>query len=237
VAGFAEYVGALGRMGITPLGLIIQYRSVVPTIYEDHKEREHQLSWIMDWKLFSSTFALIFISELPDKTAFASLLLASRNRPLPVFCGAAGAFVVQSVVAVTFGTLLTFLPEKLIHVAAALLFLALAVFMWRRGPPAGELNVQSDVQKQFVPTMVSAFVVIFIAEWGDLTQLATAALAAKYAAPLTIFTSATLALWAVTALSVLIGHTAKRIVQPKLLQQIAAITFALVGIGLLLSAY
>jgi putative Ca2+/H+ antiporter (TMEM165/GDT1 family) len=191
----------------------------------------------MDWKLFSSTFAVIFISELPDKTAFASLLLATRNRPLPVFCGAAGAFVVQSLVAVTFGTLLTFLPEKLIHVAAALLFLVLAVWMWRRGSLEGEVTVRGDVQRRFVPTMASAFTVIFVAEWGDLTQLATAALAAKYAAPLTIFVSATVALWTVTALSVVIGHTARRIVQPKLLQQIAAITFALVGIVLLASAY
>ena len=190
----------------------------------------------MDWKLFGSTFALIFISELPDKTAFASLLLATRNRALPVFCGAAGAFVVQSVVAVSFGSLFTFLPEKLVHIAAALLFLLLAVWMWRRVSSAEAVNVGGNGRRRFVPTMASAFTVIFIAEWGDLTQLATAALAAKYAAPVTIFVSATLALWAVTGLSVIIGHTARRAMQPKLLQQIASIIFALVGIALLITA-
>ena len=190
----------------------------------------------MDWKLFGSTFALIFISELPDKTAFASLLLATRNRPLPVFCGAAGAFVVQSVVAVSFGSLFTFLPEKLVHIAAALLFLLLAVWMWRRVSSADVVNVGSNGQRRFVPAMASAFTVIFIAEWGDLTQLATAALAAKYAAPVTIFISATLALWAVTGLGVVVGHTAKRALQPKLLQQIASVIFALVGIALLMTA-
>ncbi|HYR43425.1 MAG TPA: TMEM165/GDT1 family protein, partial [Terriglobia bacterium] len=86
------------------------------------------------------------------------------------------------------------------------------------------------------PAMASAFTVIFIAEWGDLTQLATAALAAKYAAPVTIFISATLALWAVTGLGVVVGHTAKRALQPKLLQQIASVIFALVGIALLMTA-
>jgi putative Ca2+/H+ antiporter (TMEM165/GDT1 family) len=190
----------------------------------------------MDWKLFVSTYGLIFLSELPDKTVFASLLLATRNHPLPVFCGAAVAFVVQSAVAVTFGALLTFLPEKLIHLAAALLFLVLAVWMWRRDSPEDEVNVRGQVRRRFVPTMTSAFTVIFIAEWGDLTQLATAALAAKYAAPITIFISATLALWSVTGLGVLIGHTAGRAVRPKLLQQIASIALALVGIALLMSS-
>ena len=144
--------------------------------------------------------------------------------------------MVQSMVAVTFGTLLTFLPQKLIHAAVALFFLVLAAWMWRREGPPNEVNVQADVRKRFAPTMASAFMVIFVAEWGDLTQLATAALAAKYAAPWTVFVSATLALWTVTALGVTVGHAAGRVVQPRLLQQIASITLAFVGLALLLSA-
>jgi len=190
----------------------------------------------MDWKLFGSTFVLIFVSELPDKTAFASLLLATRNRPLPVFCGAAGAFVVQSFVAVTFGRLLNLLPENLVHVGAGLVFWVLAILMWRRMEPEEDVHVGSDGQNRFVKTMIAAFVVIFIAEWGDLTQLATAALSARYAAPVTIFVSATLALWAVTGVAVAVGHSARHTVQPQLLQRIAAITFAAVGTMLLMSA-
>jgi len=190
----------------------------------------------MDWKLFGSTFALIFVSELPDKTAFASLLLATRNRPLPVFCGAAGAFVVQSAVAVTFGSLLTMLPAKYVHTGAGLVFLVLAILMWRRNEPAEEPDAPGNVQNRFLKTMMSAFVVIFIAEWGDLTQLATAALSARYAAPLTIFASATLALWAVTGVAVIVGHSARNAVKPKLLQRIAAVAFAIVGTLLLMSA-
>jgi putative Ca2+/H+ antiporter (TMEM165/GDT1 family) len=192
----------------------------------------------MDWKLFGSTFALIFVSELPDKTAFASLLLATRNRPLPVFFGAASAFVVQSFVAVTFGSLLNLLPANLIHVGAGLVFWILAVLMWRRKEP-GEEEVYhgGGAQNRFVKTMISSFVVIFIAEWGDLTQLATAALSARYAAPATIFAAATLALWAVTGVAVVIGHSARQTVQPKLLQRIAAITFVAVGTTLLIGAY
>ena len=190
----------------------------------------------MDWRLFGSTFALIFVSELPDKTAFASLLLATRNRPLPVFFGAAGAFVVQSFVAVSFGSLLNLLPANLIHVGAGLVFWVLAILMWRRKEPEEEVHLGGEAQNRFVKTMISSFVVIFIAEWGDLTQLATAALSARYAAPATIFAAATLALWAVTGVAVVIGHSARRTVQPKLLQRIAAITFAAVGTTLLISA-
>src|SRR5689334_4292195 len=103
----------------------------------------------MDWKLFGSTFALIFISELPDKTALATLLMATRNRPLPVFCGAAMAFVVQSGVAVSFGSLFTFLPEKLVHIAAGVAFLLLAVWMWRRVPPVEAVDVRGDGRNRF----------------------------------------------------------------------------------------
>ena len=161
--------------------------------------------------------------------------MATRNRPFPVFCGAAGAFVVQSMVAVAFGSVFTLLPTNIVHLGAALLFFILAVSMWRRGLPE-EPSQKGNVSKQFLKIMMSAFMVIFIAEWGDLTQLATAALAAKYAAPFTIFTSATLALWSVTAIGVLLGRTARRALEPKLLQKVAAITFALVGILLLTSA-
>src|ERR1700730_4788372 len=107
----------------------------------------------MDWKLFGSTFALIFVSELPDKTAFASLLLATRNRPLPVFFGAAGAFVVQSFVAVSFGSLLNLLPANLIHVGASLVFWVLALLMWRRNEPEQEVHLGGEAHKKFVKTM------------------------------------------------------------------------------------
>ena len=75
--------------------------------------------------------------------------------------------------------------------------------------------------------------VIFIAEWGDLTQLASATLVAKTHQPLTIFLSATLALWSTSAVAIAIGHHAKKFIQPRLLQNIAAMAFAIVGILLL----
>jgi len=189
-----------------------------------------------DWKLFLSTFVLIFVAELPDKTAFATLLLATRKHPLAVFIGVATAFVIQSVVAVSFGTALGLLPKQWMSVGAAVLFMLFALLMWRRKDHEEE-NLHLEPQRSnFLRTIWSSFVVIFIAEWGDLTQLATATLAAEHKKPVTVFLAATLALWAVTALAILVGNRAKKIIHPVLLQKIAAGAFALVGLVVLLQA-
>jgi len=83
--------------------------------------------------------------------------------------------------------------------------------------------------------MMASFTVVFIAQWGDPTQIATAALAAKYASsPWTVFLSATLALWAVTGLAVILGHHAKAKFHPAALQRVASVIFA--GVGLILLA-
>src|SRR5580700_10765400 len=88
--------------------------------------------------LFGTVFAVIFVAELPDKTAFAALVLATRYRPLPVFLGAALALTVQSIVAVAAGGLLSLLPARPVHVGAGVLFLVSAVVMWRRNGKGGD---------------------------------------------------------------------------------------------------
>ena len=190
----------------------------------------------MESNLFLSTFALIFVAELPDKTAFATLFMATCHHPLAVFLGASAAFVIQSFVAVSFGSLLSLLPSVYVHVCAGLLFLMFAVMMWRREEPCSdEVNCDSKGKiTYFSKSVASAFMTIFIAEWGDLTQLATATLAAKYHEPITIFTSSTLALWLVTAIGVIVGSQVKHLIQPKLLQRTAATAFAVVGMVVLL---
>src|SRR5665213_4220104 len=166
----------------------------------------------MNWTLFFSTFSLIFVAELPDKTAFATLLMATRGKPYAVFFGVALAFVVQSIVAVSFGSVLGLLPERWVHLGAGILFLAFAALSWHESRQAEEEEVTEATTKftTFWKTAWKAFVVIFIAEWGDLTQLATASLAARYHEfPFVILISATLALWSVTALAIVVGSRMK----------------------------
>jgi putative Ca2+/H+ antiporter (TMEM165/GDT1 family) len=184
--------------------------------------------------LFASTFAMIFVAEIPDKTALAALMLATGGRPVAVFAGVAAAFVIQSLVAVLFGSVLGLLPPQVVRIGAGLLFLAFAVAMWRRhAEPEEGADGAARPAAGWWAVAGKAFVVIFIAEWGDLTQLATAALTAKQGQPLTIFLAATLALWAVSALAVALGHVLKHRIRPVLMQRIAAVVFAVIGVLML----
>jgi len=181
--------------------------------------------------LLLSVFGVIFVAELPDKTALAALVLATKYRPLPVFLGAALALTIQSLVAVTAGGLLSLLPPRPVHVGAGLLFLVFAVLMWRRKQEAedpGEATGASE--PTFLRATVSVFGVVFLAEWGDLTQLGTAALAARYGQPVTVFCGATLALWCVTGLAVLAGNRAGKLLRPESVQKVAAVIFAVLGV-------
>ncbi len=180
-----------------------------------------------------TVFVVIFVAELPDKTALAALVLATRYRPLPVFFGAGLALTVQSVVAVAAGGLLSLLPARPVHVGAGLLFMVSAVVMWRRGSGGDrEPNRDAKAEPTFFRALASTFAVVFIAEWGDLTQLGTAALAARYASPLAVFFGATLALWAVTAMAVFVGHRAGALLRPDLTQKVAAGIFLALGVAL-----
>lgn len=185
------------------------------------------------FRLFLSVFGIIFVAELPDKTALTALVLATRHKALPVLLGAASALTIQSAVAVGAGQLVSLLPERPVHVAAGALFLVSAALMWRRH--ADDEDAEAAAQKEapgFLRATWTAFAVVFIAEWGDLTQLATAALAAHYRAPLTVFAGSTAALWAVSAVAVFIGHHAGRLLDPSLTKKIAAGLFAVIGLAL-----
>src|SRR3712207_2325233 len=79
----------------------------------------------------ATAFILVLPVELPDKTLFASLVLATRFPPLPVFVGVGAAFGLQVAIAVTAGSLLSLLPDALVSGIVAVLFLVGAVILWR----------------------------------------------------------------------------------------------------------
>jgi putative Ca2+/H+ antiporter (TMEM165/GDT1 family) len=190
---------------------------------------------MIDPRIFATVFGVIFLAELPDKTAVAALVLATRHRPLPVFVGTALALVVQSLVAVAAGGLLSLLPARPVHIGAGLLFLVSAFFMWRRDDEeeTDDANEGSTEPEGFRRAFLKSFLVVFIAEWGDLTQLGTAALAARYRAPLTVFLAATVALCLVAGLAVFLGNRLSKLIHPRHTQRVAAVVFVLLGLGLL----
>jgi Ca2+/H+ antiporter, TMEM165/GDT1 family len=158
-------------------------------------------------------FAITFLAELPDKSMFASLVLGTRYRGSWVWAGAAAAFTVHMAIAVTAGQLLTLLPYRVVDGIVAALFLAGSAYLWwtsfRSGPEEGtDAARQGGPPASFLRVAGASFAVVFIAEWGDITQITAANLAARYD-PLLVFAGATLGLWAVAALAVHIG--AKRL--------------------------
>ena len=153
-----------------------------------------------------AVFPVIFLGELPDKTMFASLVLASRGRPHAVWAGAAGAFLVHVVIAVTVGVgLFHLLPRRAVEVVVATLFLVGAVLAFRE---AGRVEVTAETEVDVTSSRIitTAFVVIFLAEWGDLTQILTANLAAHYHSALSVAIGSVLTLWAVAAVAILGGQ-------------------------------
>ncbi len=187
---------------------------------------------MFDPRIFATVFGVIFLAELPDKTAVAALVLATRHKAMPVFLGTALALVVQSVVAVAAGGLISLLPARPVHIGAGILFIVSAYFMWRREDEEEEASDEAHPEG-FRQAFIKSFVVVFVAEWGDLTQLGTAALAARYRAPLTVFSAATVALCLVAAIAVFLGNRLSKFIHPRHTQRVAAVVFVLLGLGLI----
>jgi putative Ca2+/H+ antiporter (TMEM165/GDT1 family) len=159
-----------------------------------------------------TVFGLIFVAELPDKTMIATLIMGSRYRPVLVWLGAIAAFAIHATVAVAVGQLLQLLPHPWIEGVTALLFAAGAAYLLfvpeKEEEEEGE--EEADSARKGLKTVGAAFAVIFIGEFGDLTQILTANLAAKYHNPLSVFVGAYSALVCVAALGAFGGRALLR---------------------------
>ena len=181
----------------------------------------------------ATAFALVLPVELPDKTLFASLVLATRFPPLPVFLGVGTAFGLQVAIAVTAGSLLSLLPQALVSGVVAVLFLLGAVLLWRsaaEGPEDGGEAAGTREPTSFLRAAAVSFGVLFAAEWGDLSQLATAGLAARLDEPLSVFVGAWAALLTVSALAVFLGRALADRLPVALIRRAAAVLFVVFAV-------
>jgi putative Ca2+/H+ antiporter (TMEM165/GDT1 family) len=163
----------------------------------------------MSIKDLLQAFATVFPAELPDKTMIATVMLVARyRRPVWVWAGAALAFTVHVVVAVAAGSLLGLLPDVVVKLAVAVLFLTGAVLLFRAARTAARDDVgdETPVEATVAATVFGSFGLVVLAEWGDLTQLATASLAAKSSEPVSIGIGAWLALVSVAAIAATFGR-------------------------------
>jgi len=185
----------------------------------------------MDQVLVALTaFGLIVPVELPDKTFVATLVLATRYRPLPVWLGVVAAFAVQSLVAVAAGHLIGLLPDRPIELVAAALFAVGAVVLFRgaRRADAREQETEREYEGKAGEARtgwragLTSFAVLFAAEWGDLSQLLTAGLVASGRPAVPVFIGSWLALAVVSGAAVLLGRWLLRRVRLSLVRYIAA---------------
>ncbi|KOV58525.1 membrane protein [Streptomyces sp. NRRL WC-3618] len=173
-------------------------------------------------------FGVVFLAELPDKTALAGLVLGTRYRASYVFAGVAAAFTLHVVLAVAAGSVLTLLPQRLVHALTGVLFLGgAAVLLMKKGGDEEEVRRPED--QSFWKVAGAGFMLILVAEFGDLTQIMTANLAARYDDPLSVGLGAVLALWAVAGLGIVGGRALMKRVPLELITRVAAVL--MLGLG------
>lgn len=185
-----------------------------------------------------STFGIIFLAELPDKTVFSSLMLAARYRASHVLVGACLAMLVQTVIAVFFGSFLLFLPAVPVRVITALCFLTFAVLAFNKRKDEEVLvTKEQEEEKSGKPVWIASFLVVFAAEWGDLSQLAIAGLVAHQGHPLSVGIGAVLGLWMVMLLAAILGARLGKYLNHYRLSMLSSVIFTIIGLYMLYSVF
>lgn len=188
---------------------------------------------------FLAVAGAMLLLELPDKTMIATIVMAARTRPLPVAIGASAAFVVQMAIAVTAGGLVTLLPTRAREVVVTVLFLGGALYLLvtkeESAEAAGEAEAAPERRGGSLREAVTAFGVIFLAEFGDLTQIQAASFTAKTHQPLEVFCASSIALVAVSFLGAFGGQALQRLLPLAWIRRGGGLVFAALGVYTLVS--
>jgi len=190
---------------------------------------------------FAGVFALMFLLELPDKTMVAMIVMSTRARPGSIVFGASGAFVAQMGLAVAAGGLLTLLPWRVKDVVVAALFLGGAAYLLF----VSESEVEAEGEREAAPEragprgreIATAFTVIFVGEFGDLTQIQAANFSARTHAPLEVFVASSLAMIAVSFLGAYGGRFLQRFVPLRVVRLAGGAVFAALGVYTLVQVF
>jgi putative Ca2+/H+ antiporter (TMEM165/GDT1 family) len=190
----------------------------------------------VDLAVVLTTFVVIFPAELPDKSMFASLVLGTRFRPLPVFVGVAAAFAVHVVIAVSIGSVFSLLPERLVlFVVAALFAGGSALLLLGKDDEEQEEEGTAEASRagadqRPLRVALASFGVVFLGEWGDITQITTANLAARYRDPVSVGVGAVLALWSVSALALTLGRGLLKRIPTRLVRRLTGTILAVLAV-------
>jgi len=185
---------------------------------------------------FLLALGVVLLVELPDKTLVATLVLSTRYRIRPVLAGVSLAFAVQCVIAATAGGLLTLLPRRAVEgVVAALFALGAALLIREFLGGADDAPELAGTREQATGARIVAtsFGVLFAAEWGDASQIATAALVARHhglAHAAATGLGAWVALVAVAVLAAVVGRGLVRRVPLHVIHGVAGVVFAVFAV-------
>lgn len=176
--------------------------------------------------LFSS-FSLIALAEIGDKSQLVCMTLAARYRPWPVLLGAIVAFALLNIVAVVFGAAAAhWLPDAVVTAVVGILFILFGIHALRN---ATDQDDEVPDARGSHSLFFSTLLLITLAEFGDKTQIAVAGLSST-ADPLAVWLGATLALTLTSALGVLAGRTIMQRISVSLLHKISGGLFILLGL-------
>jgi putative Ca2+/H+ antiporter (TMEM165/GDT1 family) len=184
----------------------------------------------MEWLTGAlAAFVVIVPVELPDKTFVATLVLATRYRPWPVWLGVTAAFGIQCAVATAAGRLLTLIPKLLFRSA--------------RRADEQEAEDEKRYQERITDSRTgrraffASFGVLFAAEWGDLSQLLTASLVASGRPAVPVFFGAWAALALVAGAGVALGRVLLRKIRLRVIRYIGATVCAVLALITLVAAF
>ena len=182
----------------------------------------------MDPSVALSTFSLIFLAEMGDKSQLLAVALAHRYRAVTVIAGVFAAFLLLNLLAVLVGQeLANLVPHKLVLFIAAALFFYFGYQSWRM---VDHVDAEYSVKKTGYSGLFASFTMIFAAEFGDKTQLAMVALSARTQEMWAVFLGGTLALWSVSLVGILLGVTVLRRIPHHWIHRAAALLFLFFGI-------
>ncbi len=182
----------------------------------------------MNFVTVLTVFVIIFVAEIPDKTMVSSILLGSKYNGLLVWLGAAFAFAIQVTISVTVGTVITLIPHNILEGIIAAVFLAGGIYLIltneKEQIEEGEKLAQTP-KKHMKKVLLTSFGVTFLGEFGDLTQIATINLEAKYHQALSVALGAFLGLVAVVSIGIIGGKSLLKVLPTNRIRKLAGIIF------------
>jgi putative Ca2+/H+ antiporter (TMEM165/GDT1 family) len=186
----------------------------------------------MWWQALLAAFGLTFVAELGDKTQLVILTLSAKYGFKQVFLGAAAAFALLNLLAVSVGVLLyEFVPDSVIKYTVSAVFIVFGIFMLlpEREKADCEEGEEERGHKARGP-LLTAFLLVCLMELGDKTQLSLLALTAKYSQPVFVFIGGTLALWATSLIGALVGAGVGKFIPQVWMRRISGVIFIAFGI-------